>query len=154
MKKLGLFALCIMALYGACTKEDMSSPGSAEPGYSSGRLAQDTILFDGVWKLTLFDNNHHDVTDGFREMAFLFKPDSTLQVLSGRDTLSGIWWYDKGMMKTDFHIQFPAGGGILSALNGDYQTRVVSDHQFILVWPSEERSGLFRSIEFRRLMSI
>jgi hypothetical protein len=111
MKKLGLFALGIMALYGACTKDDMSAPGSAEPGYSSGRLAGDTILFDGVWKLTLFDKDHHDVTDGFREMAFLFEDDSVVKVLHGRDTLTGVWWYDRGLMKTDFHLQFPSGGG-------------------------------------------
>jgi hypothetical protein len=121
--------------------------------YSSQRLVGDTIDFSGVWRLTLFNSDHVDVTGAYTDMYFFFVNDSTVKAVHNTDTVAGKWDYQPVGMRTDFSLQFPAGS-LLGALNGVYHTTVISDHSFRLEWLEEGEHGQFKSMEFRKQLGI
>jgi hypothetical protein len=153
MRRTALFICGIAAMWAACTKEDIS-PGTGGNIYSGERYG-DTIGFNlaGVWKLSLFDDQHEDLTPSYVSLTFLFAEDSTIQVLRNADTLTGYYYFTDGQMKNDLRLQFPSGN-LLAALNGDYHLTVINDHRFKLEWKAAERNARYRCIEFRKQLGI
>ena len=67
--------------------------------YGSCRKPQDTptlqsILTDGVWRISLYKQNNSNNTSLFNGWQFRFKADKTVEVSNGLQTFAGTWAED------------------------------------------------------------
>ncbi len=110
---IGFITAMVLGSFTSCTKDSTSSTSTA--------IATSTVLLQGSWKITYFNDSGTDKTTSFSGYIFTFVTGGSMSALNGSVVYNGSWTTHNDDSENKLFLDFGATPPPLDGLKHDWQ---------------------------------